>query len=114
MKSKLFETYRKLAEEVGLAYPEGRALYMLSRHWNGGLGRYGLGFSYPGYWPKKLPRSRRARQIAALQSIKDTTAERWAVHYYNDGSPKGIKYTNKRWNEYKSTTRYDTKQNGNK
>jgi hypothetical protein len=107
--SKLFRLYFKLAEENGLSYPSGRAFYMLGRHWNGGLGRYGLG--NVSYYGRKLPRSINQRRIAALKSIQDDTAKRWEYHFYNDGSPKGLKYSIGDWNYQRSTSRLDTKQN---
>jgi hypothetical protein len=110
-KEDLLETYLDLARANGLSYPTGRAFYMSGRHWNGGLGRYGLSFEIGGFGPKKLPKSLKGRRVAALKTIREDTAERWQRHAYNGGSPKGLKYTEVEWNRYRQTTRYDTKQN---
>jgi hypothetical protein len=109
--SKWMQVYLKLATKNKMSFPFGRAFYMLGRHWNGCLSRYGLSSAGISYFPqsKFVGKSLRYRRIAALKSIREETAKRWESHYFSDGSPKGIRYTNRDWNFVKSTLRYDSK-----
>lgn len=89
----LMRTYYRIATSEGLTYPVGRAAYMVSRHINGGLARYGLSQQFGKMPPSTLRRYR----LRAMERIQESTAQRWENHFNDGGSLKALKYSRGEW-----------------
>jgi len=67
------EKYFGLAKTLGLSYPLGRAIQLVSRHWNDGL--YGM-YSEDA--------------AARMTQTKPSTAKRWLKHWIRGGSVRAL------------------------